>query len=533
MSTPYWQKFDSPARQLHREMNQLYISDQEHFRSQLDRENEDREHTHRQALAAAAAQHERVRQSVELERRKLEAQIRAEQDRREAEARREIERQQQEKIQRDLEEKRNQIERTKALEAKRKEREDLERSQREAEEKARLEEERRVAEEEAEKRRTLQRTASHNSPASPPDTSSPAPNAALASTTPVRPPPAASSQVSRSIQEPQITTPSQARVASSTPLWEEEHNVYLEIHKRLKELRRFMSAESRKNKPLKDIMGDMRRDMRKSVGQLTEGKGANKQPLANILKLLKKALSFGGPTMPVPPFLAQLPDGAPQDGQGPALLLYLLNIFSKAIISQWVDEAGVSPKSADPVGVIASHIFAQQDFKWHNTSLISILLAKLHKTCPVLFGIYGPEDTVQGKTRLGWVKDENGWLSRQRHYERMTGLASGFAALSLRNYERAKFTNPYPDYHYWQALAKIANTPSQNLTQTHFVVLKGMIEHYEGKFIGFYGQAAVAALRFVLVNLPNKLPGDQKGGVAVKGVQALVEVLRRDSKLVL
>ena len=166
-------------------------------------------------------------------------------------------------------------------------------------------------------------------------------------------------------------------------------------------------------------------------------------------------------------------------------------------------------------------------------SLISILLAKLHKTCPVLFGIYGPENTVQGKTRLGWWQDENGWLSRQRHYERMTGLASGFAALSLRNYEKSQLKNPYPEFHYWQALARMANTPVQELTQTHFVVIKGMVEHYEAKFIGFYGGAAVAALRFVLIDLPKRLPEDQKNGVAVKGAQALVEVLKRDSKLIL
>ena len=539
MPNPYWQTFDSPARQLHREMNQLYIDDQENFISQLDRENEQREHAHRQALAAAAAKHEQVRQSVELERRKLEAQIKAEQDRREAETRREIEKQQQEKVERDLEEKRKQAEHAKVLEARKREREEFERSQQEAAERARQERERQEAERRSEEQRRLQLQASQSTQAPAPATapaavaSFQAPNATPASTTPTRPPPPPFNQTSQPQQIPQPAPQSQRPVHNQVSPWEEEHNAYLDIHQRLKKLRQFMTQEAKTNKPLKEVMGDMRRDMRKSVGQLTEGKNANRTPLGKILGLLRKAINFGGPSVPIPPFFAHLPPGAPQDGQGSALLLYLLNIFSKAIISQWISEAGVSPKAADPIGVVASHIFAHSDFHWQNASLISILLAKMHKTCPILFGIYGPEDTVQGKTRLGWPRDESGWFPRQRFYERMTGLAAGFAALSLRNYEKARYTNPYPEFNYWQAMAKIANTPAQELTQTHFVVLKGMIEHYEGKFIGFYGNAAVAAMRFVLVDLPNRLPESQRGGVAVKGVQALVEVLKRDSKLVL
>ena len=115
----------------------------------------------------------------------------------------------------------------------------------------------------------------------------------------------------------------------------------------------------------------------------------------------------------------------------------------------------------------------------------------------------------------------------------MTGLAAGFGALALRNYEKSKLPNPFPDYHYWMALARICNTPTNEITQTHFVVLKGMIENYEDKFIKAYGGAAVAALRVALVELPNRLPENMRGGVAVKGVQALVEVMKKTLRLVL
>ena len=153
----------------------------------------------------------------------------------------------------------------------------------------------------------------------------------------------------------------------------------------------------------------------------------------------------------------------------------------------------------------------------------------MHIVCPVLFGIYGPDQSDRGKQRLGWGQEEKGgpFVPEQRHFERMTGLGAGYAGISLKNYEKAQAENPYPDHHYWQALARMTNIPPQEITQTHFVVLKGMIEHYEAKFLQFYGDAAVAALRHVLVELPRRSPPS----IAAKSLSGLVDVLRRDKKL--
>ena len=223
----------------------------------------------------------------------------------------------------------------------------------------------------------------------------------------------------------------------------------------------------------------------------------------------------------------------PPGSDGPAVLLYLLNIFAKAIVAQFIDEAGVNPKAADPVGIVASHIFALGDFRWHGISLIDILIAKLHVVAPALFGIYGSEQTAAGKERMGWWREdgrsEGPYIPPQRHFERMTGLGAGFAALSLRNYEKAKVENPFPDRHYWDVLARIASVPAEEVTQTHFVLLKGLIENYETKFIGFFGGAAVAALRHLVVELPRKCPPSATS----KSLGGLADVLRREKRLVL
>ena len=277
-STPKKPAPDSPSRQLLYELNRLFISEQEQFLSRLDYENEQRENIHRQALAAAAEYHEKVRESAALERQRFEEQVQAERDRRDAEARLEIEQRRREKAERELEEKQREIERTQAIENEKRRLAELERSQKEAAEAARLRKQR-DDEEEARKARARQNAELQKQQIAqkPPQGGPTAPSNTLpeASTTPTKTPPA-------SVQStPQILAPTTSRSAAVTtdPSLEGEHTRYLGIHKQLKELRQFMINEGKKNKGLKDAMGDMRRDMRKSVGQLTEGKGANRQPV--------------------------------------------------------------------------------------------------------------------------------------------------------------------------------------------------------------------------------------------------------------
>ena len=250
---------------------------------------------------------------------------------------------------------------------------------------------------------------------------------------------------------------------------------------------------------------------------------------AQLLKVLRTAASVPEPKVEIPMFLASPP---PIQGStmGPALLVYELNIFAKAIISQFIDEAGVSPKAADPVGLIASQIFTDAAFRWNGLSLIDILMAKFHAVCPVLWGIYGDEKTVEGKTRLGWWREEKGgpWISAQRHNERMTGLGAGFAAIALRNYNKSRQENPYPNENYWHSLACIVNVPANQVTQTHFLVLKAMIENNAGRFLLLFGDAGRWALRRALVDFPQQAA---QQSVAAKAVAGLWDVLRRDQKI--
>lgn len=286
--------------------------------------------------------------------------------------------------------------------------------------------------------------------------------------------------------------------------------------------------------PLKGKMGDMRREIRKSMGQLTGGKGANNKPIAKIKDALRESLSGNIPSPLVNAATFVVEDRQPQadavhnGDQFPALFIYLMNIFSKSIVNQFINECGASPKSADPIGVVAAHIFSDKDFQWRGGSMIDILLAKLRRVCPVLFGVRGSDKTVQGRAAVGWRKDGGSWMPEQMHFDRMAGLGAGFAAVALRDFSKANKANPYPPTNYWRALAGIVNTPADQVSDTQYIVLKAMIGGHEQRFLQFYGNAALAALRVALVEFPKKAP---QGSAAAGGLRVLGEVLRNEKGL--
>jgi nucleoporin GLE1 len=314
---------------------------------------------------------------------------------------------------------------------------------------------------------------------------------------------------------------------------------YAEIHKNLKMLRKFMADQAKTNPTLKGRMGDMRREIRKSVGQLTVTQGVagvNKVQQQNILRLLREARSNQMQSQLMDPSNFVLEPRNPVDGAThddatlPSIFLYLINIFAKAAIAQFINEAGARPETADPVGVCVAATLSEPDFLWRGTSLIDIMLAKFRIVCPVLFGYRGSEKTEQGRQRLGWWKDSGRWVPEQQHMDRMTGLGAGFASISLRNFAMSKKTNPFPPRVYWTAMARIVNTPSAEISDTQCVVLKAMVESYEQKFIEFYGTAAIAALRTALLDFPARAP--QKSA-AVNSLEVLAQMLKRDTGLVL
>lgn len=330
---------------------------------------------------------------------------------------------------------------------------------------------------------------------------------------------------------------------------------YLQIHQELKTLRKDLMAFSKTpGSPLKGKLGALRREIRVVIGQLTGAKGANVQPVSpmssrpppslphvadaeqtnRIVAILQEAIQgqIASPAVEVSRFMADprpSAEGAPNGGASlPSFFIYLVNICAKGIISQFINECGANPKAADPIGVFAAQLFSHKEFQWQGQSLIDIFLAKFRVACPVLFGFRGNDKTERGRRAIGWRKDGSAWITEQSHNDRMAGLGAGFAAVSLRDFSKSSKENPYPPTHYWKALAGIVNSPPNETSNTQYVVLRAMIEGHEQRFLNFYGSAAVAALRVALVEFPKKAP---EHASAAGSLRALTEVLRTEGGL--
>ncbi|RBA09146.1 hypothetical protein FPRO05_06283 [Fusarium proliferatum] len=312
---------------------------------------------------------------------------------------------------------------------------------------------------------------------------------------------------------------------------------YSQIHQELKKLRKELQAQSKvAGSPLKGKLGAARREIRVAIGQLTGGKGANAQPINKITAALKEALEGRIPSPPIDVNLFVVDKREPVESSPnneatlPSLFIYLINICAKGIVSQFINEGGANPKSADPVGVFAAHIFSTKEFQWRGQSLVDILMAKYRIVCPVLFGHRGSDKTERGRMAIGWKKDGPSWITEQSHNDRMTGLGAGFASLSLRDFGKSSKKNPYPPTNYWRALAYIVNSPPNETSNTQYVVLRSMIQGHEQRFLNFYGNAALAALRLALVEFPKKAP---QNATAAGSLAALADVLKTESGLIL
>lgn len=297
-----------------------------------------------------------------------------------------------------------------------------------------------------------------------------------------------------------------------------------------------MAEQAKQNPALKARMGEMRRDIRKSFGQLTSGGlKENKVPVARIAATLQAGLNNEVPSAPVDPnqFLLeprlQSVDGCLHNEDAlPSLYLYLLNIFAKAAISQFINESGADPRTAEYIGQVVVKVYSEAAFLWRGQTMIDMLVAKYRVVCPVLFGFRGNDKMERGRAAVGWRKDGGRWIAEQYHIDRMTGLGAGFAAITLRDFSRVKRVTPWPPTVYWTALAQIVNTPTSEMSETQCYVLKAMIANNEGKFLGFYGHAGIAALRSALVDYPARIP---KATAASETLKVLAMTISKDTGL--
>lgn len=508
----------SPSREYLAELSLQHEHYNKELFAKLEADEKRRGKSYKDALAAAQAEHDRIRRAAQRAQEWNLLQAEKAKQQQEDEQAREIERQKHAQLEQEIADRRRRAEEAHRLEELRKQAE-LEQKQHDEEAKRRAERESEDARQVEEKRKKEEEDAQRAAEAV-------ANKAEQPKDTPA-------SQANGVIHPPTSGDRADTLRASSQQSKEDEHKRYLELHKWLKTMRKDVERDVKKDPQMKALLGDWRRDIRKRVGQLTVEKNASVVPRKKILEILNKAKAYQKVTVDV---RQCFPNGAPAgltdvSAQVSGLLIYYLNIFAKAVISQWASEGSAKIEAADPPGILATYIFAVDDTKIQGQPLIDILVAKVHKVCPLVFGIYGNDQTAKGRERLGWQREEDPrtgqktqWTTEQRHNERMFGLGAGYASISLRDFSKAPMANPYPPVNYWRAIAQIVNTPAADITQSHLIVLKGLIENSVERFARFFRKAAQVALRTALIDFPEKAPQSP----AKVGLTSLPEILSRN-----
>ncbi|KAK3672246.1 hypothetical protein LTR78_007786 [Recurvomyces mirabilis] len=492
---------DSPSRQLLEDFSKIVLEDDLKFKRSLDQQTAEQEKLHRQALDDALAQHEAVRQSAERARLRVELEIVRARKKREEDERQAVEEQRRKLAQEDAERERERLvdvrrqeedERQKAtLQRQRDESERQAETQRQSLEAERAGRERKAAQDKAEADRKAredaaavrqrQQQAQQPAPTPQPPAAQPAQPQTNDTHPTVRPTAPAAAQ---STSSPLVSSVEQRKV---------QHKLYMDLWRRLKKFR--MTTEKQcKDAGFKDL-GEMRREIRKQIGFCSkEDREANRNYLAKIEAVLKRAMTITEPSVDIREFLISVPQAElanATDTKYPAILLYLLNHFGKSVIRALIEGTGENVEHADPLGIMLIQIFARPDYQWNGHSLIDPLWAKYHRLCPQLFGIPAQEGRDEG------------------YFRQVTGLAAGFSAFTLRDFSRSKNKNPAPNTMWWEAMARTLNLPAGQTQLTHYVMLKAMIEEYVPRIITIFGGAGKALLKNAVRNFPPKGPKTQ------------------------
>lgn len=268
----------------------LVVNQDHEIQQELDERVAAQETYHSAALSLAAAEHDRIRENAERARERIELEIERERKRRDAEDKAALHAEREATQAREVKERLRVKERLENEGRIRQQRETVEREIKETEarnaEQQRKDQEleaarKKAAEAELEEQRQAEAAAKAETAVRAEANA----KAKLAAAQQRQPPSIAPIQPSTSsnqvsVQQPAPhATPAVSSSVSALSDQEKLHQRYVQLHASLKEVRRYVISESKKIPALKTKLGDWRRQIVKSMGQLTIDKTKNRKPV--------------------------------------------------------------------------------------------------------------------------------------------------------------------------------------------------------------------------------------------------------------
>ncbi|QLL34804.1 hypothetical protein HG536_0H01790 [Torulaspora globosa] len=179
--------------------------------------------------------------------------------------------------------------------------------------------------------------------------------------------------------------------------------------------------------------------------------------------------------------------------------LWILNFIAKAMVRQAETEVRVKPESALPLGKLAVNLMVQYP------ELKELLMARFVKKCPFVIGYTCSIDSESGRQDMGWKrKADDKWEEDTFYDERMGGMITLFAVITRLPLPQEHIntqSHPMPISNSWHMIARIANTPRNLLTNSHFVVLGFWWDAAASEFIEAYGNQGNKLLQLIGENL--------------------------------
>lgn len=174
---------------------------------------------------------------------------------------------------------------------------------------------------------------------------------------------------------------------------------------------------------------------------------------------------------------------------------WILNFIAKAMVHQAETEVRVKPESALPLGKLAVNLMVQYP------ELKELLMARFVKKCPFVIGYTCSIDSESGRQNMGWKrKADDKWEEETFYDERMGGMVTLFAVITKVSLPMELITthsHPLPISNSWHMVARVANTPGNLLTNSHFVVMGFWWDAAASEFIQAYGNQGTKLLQLV------------------------------------
>ncbi|QNP96312.1 YALIA101S04e15346g1_1 [Yarrowia lipolytica] len=239
--------------------------------------------------------------------------------------------------------------------------------------------------------------------------------------------------------------------------WRAVDKEFLQWKAKIEQIKKDIKEPVANNAEIKKLCNKCKRQINPKFGQLTPSVTHTKQISEDFVQIFNEAKQHSE-----------------------LVYLWLLNFFAKSIVRQAENETIVAPQSALPLGMLAAKIMSVFP------ELTDLMVARFVKKCPFVIGFTCDIDTEQGRERMAWRKPGGKWEDETVYSERMGGIASVYVAITQIRFT-APAENPRPISYSWTMIARLLNTETEKLTNTHFTVAASWWEVIAVRFLATYG----------------------------------------------